>query len=412
MTPTFFTKRRRHGRLLQRYGHGTMSPMNSPESSFFLIFTGAAILATVALQFRQPILVAYIALGILLGPFGFGVVSDTELLVRFSHIGIAFLLFMLGLNLQPQRLIRLFGRMTIVTTGSCLIFAAVGAGIAHTFGFKPIESLVIGVAMMFSSTIIALKLLPTTALHHKHTGELVIGIALLQDVIAILALILFTGDASRRDFMHVGLALLSLPVLALAAGVAVRYMLVPLLSRFNRYKEYLLLAAVGWCLGVAELAHVIGLSREIGAFIAGVALASSPIAFYIVEQLKPLRDFFLVLFFFSVGAGFNHELLPNVMMAAVALTAAMLILKPLVLALLLRVVKEPWDTSWEIGFRLGHCSEFSLLLAWLAFNSGLLGESASVLIQTTTIITMLAASYIIMFRYPSPIAVSDKLRRD
>lgn len=386
--------------------------MGSLESSFFLIFTGAALLATVALQLRQPILVAYIALGALLGPFGFGAVNDTELLNQISRIGIAFLLFMLGLDLQPQSLMRLFGRMTLVTAGSSLAFALAGFAIALLFGFGTVESAVIGVTMMFSSTIIALKLLPTTALHHKHTGELVIGVALLQDVLAILALILLAGDPESHDPGNLALTLVALPSLAIIAGAAVRFVLVPLLLRFDRYKEYILLLAVGWCLGVAELAHAAGLSREIGAFIAGVALASSPIAFYIAEQLKTLRDFFLVMFFFTVGAGFNHGLLGDVTLAAIVLAAVMLVLKPVVFAALLKAVKEPPDVAWEIGFRLGHCSEFSLLLAYLAVSSGLLGETASVLIQATTIATMLVASYIVVFRYPSPIAVSDRLRRD
>lgn len=386
--------------------------MGSTESSFFLIFTGAAILATLALQLRQPILVAYIVLGALLGPYGFGAVNDTELLSEISRVGIAFLLFMLGLDLQPQSLMRLFGRMSLVTAGSSLVFAVVGTLIALAFGFGHVEALVIGVTMMFSSTIISLKLLPTTALHHKHTGELVIGITLLQDVLAILALIVIAGGPEARQVNHLGVTLISLPLLAIVAGVAVRFLLVPLLQRFDRYKEYILLLAVGWCLGVAEVAHIAGLSREIGAFIAGVALASSPISFYIAGQLKTLRDFFLVMFFFTVGAGLNHHLLGDVTVAAIALGGAMLIIKPIVFSFLLRRVQEPKDVAWEIGFRLGHCSEFSLLLAYLAASTGLLGETASVLVQATTIVTMLVASYIVVFRYPSPIAVSDRLRRD
>ncbi len=385
--------------------------MANLESSLFLIFTGAAIMATLALQLRQPILVAYIALGALAGPYGFGLISNTDMLADLSHTGIAFLLFMLGLDLQPQSLMRLFGRMSLVTAGSSFCFAAAGYGIALAFGFTQTESLVIGITMMFSSTIIALKLLPTTALHHKHTGELVIGIALLQDVLAILALVVIAGPA-EEGLSGLALTLPALPMLAIAAGLAVRFLLVPLFSRFDRYKEYILLLAIGWCLGVSELAHYWGLSREIGAFIAGVALASSPISFYIAEQLKSLRDFFLVMFFFTVGAGLNHHLLGKVIFAVLALSTAMLILKPVVISLLLRVVKEDRNVAWEIGFRLGHCSEFSLMLVFLAVQAGMLGETASVLVQATTILTMLVASYIVVFRYPSPIAVSDHLRRD
>jgi len=382
------------------------------ESSFFLIFTGAALLATLALQLRQPIIVAYIVLGAVLGPYGFSAVSDTAMLETISRIGIVFLLFLLGLDLQPQSLMRLFGRMAFVAFGSSLLFALAGTLIGYAYGFTSIESIVIGVAMMFSSTIISLKLLPTTALHHKHTGELVIGITLLQDVLAIIALILLSGKPEDRNLAHLGLTLVSLPALAILAGATVRWLLVPLLMRFDRFKEYVFLLAIGWCLGVAELAEMLGLSREIGAFVAGVALASSPIAFYIAEQLKPLRDFFLVMFFFSVGASFNYGLLGAIWMPALALTLLMLVLKPVVFATLLRATRESWRVGWEIGFRLGHCSEFSLLLAYIAVASGLLGERAALLVQATSIATMLLASYIVVFRYPSPIAISDRLRKD
>jgi hypothetical protein len=163
----------------------------------------------------------------------------------------------------------------------------------------------IGAAMMFSSTIIGLKLLPTTALHHRHVGEIIISVLLLQDIIAILILLLLEG--LRRDVLDLTdtlLLIVSLPALAGFAFVFERYVLVRVIQRFDTIQEYVFLVAVGWCLGVAQLGHTMGLSYEMGAFIAGVALATSPIATFIAESLKPLRDFFLIMFFFALGAGF------------------------------------------------------------------------------------------------------------
>lgn len=381
-------------------------------TSFFLIFSGAAVLASVALFSRQPLLVAYIVLGALLGPYGLEAVTDTSLLADIAHIGIIFLLFLLGLDMQPAHLMHMLKKATLVALFSSILFLGIGYGLGILFNFSQTEALIIGAAMMFSSTIIGIKLLPTTVLHHKHTGELVVGLLLLQDVIAILVLLLLNSGSGEDPAVMFLLSMAALPTLVLIAWGAVRFVLLPLLMRFDRFHEYIFLVAIGWCLGIAELAVVMGLSAEMGAFIAGVTLATSPISQYIATSLKPLRDFFLILFFFSVGASFNLTLLDDILLPALALTTAVLALKPLVFRGLLRGISESSATSWEIGFRLGQISEFSLLIAYLAFNSELIGSEASHAIQATAILSFLLSTYIVIFRYPSPIAVKDSLRRD
>ncbi|MDE0931713.1 MAG: cation:proton antiporter, partial [Halioglobus sp.] len=156
----------------------------------------------------------------------------------------------------------------------------------------------------------------------------------------------------------------------------------------------------------------LGLSAEIGAFIAGVTIATSPISQYIAINLKPLRDFFLILFFFSVGARFNLALLYQVLVPAILLSALVLALKPVVYRYLLKGVSEERSMGWDLGFRLGQASEFSLLIAYVAIGGALISEQASLLIQATTIITLLVSSYIVVLNYPTPIAISDHLRRD
>ena len=176
--------------------------------------------------------------------------------------------------------------------------------------------------MMFSSTIIGIKLLPTTILHHQHTGEIMISVLLLQDLLAIFVLLFFAPlAASGNILVDISLVVFGLPALLLFAYVAERFFLQRLLAKFNRIKEYLFLLAIAWCLAMAQLAILFGLSAEIGAFIAGISLAASPIAFYIAESLKPLRDFFLVIFFFSVGALFNLNYLTKVIFPAVILAS-------------------------------------------------------------------------------------------
>ena len=380
---------------------------------FFFIFSGGAIIASLALFGRQPLLVAYILLGAILGPFGLGLVSDIALISEIGSIGIIFLLFLLGLDMQPQALWRVLREVTHVTLISSAVFAGIGYVVANLFGYSTIESIIIGTGMMFSSTFIGIKLLPTTALHHKHSGELMVGMLLMQDFLAIFVLLLIiSGDFNSQNLIPLGKTLLALPALAIASFLTVRFILLPLITRFDRIGEYVFLLATGWCLGIAEAAHYLGLSREIGAFLAGIAMATSPIAQFIALNLKPLRDFFLILFFFSLGAGFNLSLLSAIIVPAALLASLMLVIKPFIYHRLLRSHSETESLAWDIGFRLGQNSEFSLMIAYLAFSTGLIGTHSSHLIQAVAIITFLVSSYIVVFNFPSPIATNDKLRRD
>ncbi len=381
--------------------------------AFFIIFSGAAVLASLALYTRQPILVAYIALGIALGPFGFEVIENVSYISEMSHIGIIFLLFLLGLDMQPSALLAVLKKATSVAILSSLLFAASGFLIGQIFGFTFIESIVIGMASMFSSTIIGIKLLPTTVLHHRHTGELMVGLLLIQDFIAIFCLlVLLSGSEGRIQPQPLITALIALPLITGAAYLFVKYVLLTLISKFDRFHEYIFLVAIGWCLGLAELAELLNLSAEIGAFIAGITIATSPIAQYIALSLKPLRDFFLVLFFFSLGAQLNIELLPSIIIGAAVYAVVMLGVKPVTFYFLLRQQSEKKHLAWDLGFRLGQISEFSLLIAFVASTNGLIGQAASVFIQSAAIITFIASSYIVTFNFPNPIATSDKLRRD
>ena len=381
--------------------------------TIFLIFAGAAALATLALYARQSLLVVYIVLGILLGPSVSNLVSDPALIKSLSHIGIIFLLFLLGVNLGPQKLIEQFRMSTIVTGASSLLFLLTGFVLALLLGFSVIEALVIGAAMMFSSTIIALKLLPTTVLHHQHTGEIIISILLFQDLIAILILMLLPADwQAGFPFMQILKLLASLFGLLAFALLFERYVLIKLIARFDRIQEYIFLMAIGWCLSMAELASLFGLSAEIGAFIAGIVLATNPIALYIGESLKPLRDFFLVIFFFALGASFDLHIIGEVLLPSLLIATVFMLLKPYSFRWLLGSVGEAGDRRLEIGVRLGQVSEFSLFIAVLALELGVIGTRASYLIQVSTLLTFMVSSWYIVMRYPTPISTSDKLRRD
>ena len=380
----------------------------------YVVFASAAVLATVALITRQSMLVAYMIVGIILGPWGLKLIGNAGIINGIGNIGIIFLLFLLGLHLPPQKLLNVFKQISWVTFGSALIFGLIGYWLAYLFHFTPMECFIIGSAMTFSSTIFGIKLLPTTVLHHQHTGEMVIGILLLQDILAILILIFMNSakTAATTWFIDIPTVILELLTILFFAFLFTRFFLVKLFVYFSRIKEYIFLVAVAWCLGMSLLTEQLGFSMDIGAFIAGVSLATSPIALYIADRLRSIRDFCLVLFFFSIGANFNLTYLPAVIIPALIFSAILLLAKPTIYYLFLRLVKEPAKVSWEVGFRLNQISEFSLIIAYMGLQLHLLSNEATYLIEAITIITLIVSSYLIIFRYPTPIALSDKLRRD
>ncbi len=379
---------------------------------FVLIFAGAAFFATIFLYLKQPVILAYIAFGIAAGPLGFGLIKEPDHIEQLSHIGVILLLYLLGMNLKPDRLYHLFSKTAIVTLLTSLAFLVVTAAAALAFGFSYIESLIIGAALMFSSTIISLKLIPTTALHHKHTGEMMISVLLMQDVIAILLIVMITGGQGDNVTVAIAMLFVKLIVLAVVAYGLVKYVINKLFLRFDIIKEYTFLLALGWGMLGAGVAHAIGLSYEMGAFVAGVAFASSPVSMVVAEQLKPLRDFFLILFFFSIGAHFNYLVTQQVLLAGIVISILIVIMKPLVFQQGFQFIGESKKFSAELGARLGQGSEFSLLVSYSALAAGLIDLRASYLIQMVVILTFVLSTYWVVNRYRTPISSTEKNRSD
>ena len=378
--------------------------------SIFLIFVGAALFASLALFARQPLIIVYIVLGCLMGPYVLNWAGDSHLLYEIGEIGIIFLLFLVGLDLPPNKLRNVLANSIVSAVASSIVFFVIGFSVLYAFGFSTVESIIAGIAMMFSSTILGVKLLPTTVLHHRHIGEIVISLLLIQDLFAIVALLILNMMNKDAAIEHWLVTAASLPLVGIVATVGVRYGIKPLLQKFDVYSEFIFLLSIGWCLGIASLAYASGLTLEIGAFIAGVAMANLSVSQYIANALRPLRDFFLVLFFFSVGAGINPLILIKLAVPTFVLAVILIFAKPAVFQILLRTQGENRNTAKEVSIRLGQASEFSLLIVYLTV--GLLTIEASHVIKGATIITLLASTYLVVFRYPNPIAVSPELRRE
>lgn len=379
---------------------------------FVLIFAGAALFATVFLYLKQPVILAYIGLGIAAGPWGLGLIKETEHIKELSHIGVILLLYLLGISLKPDRLLHLFSKTAVVTLLTSMIFLVMTAVVTYAFGFGFIESITVGAALMFSSTIISLKLIPTTALHHKHTGEMMISVLLMQDIIAIMLIVMLTGGQGENASLTIALLFLKLVALAAIAFVLVRYVVNNLFLRFDIIQEYTFLLALGWGMLGAGVAEFIGLSYEMGAFIAGVAFASSPVSMVIAEQLKPLRDFFLILFFFSIGAQFNFLVTHEVLLAGITIAILIVVLKPLVFKQGFQLIGENKNFSMELGARLGQGSEFSLLVSYSALAAGIIDMRASYLIQMVVIVSFVLSTYWVVYRYRTPISSTEKNRMD
>ena len=389
-----------------------MADYSNITYELIVIFAGSAIFATAFLYLKQPVMLAYIVLGMIAGPWGLGVIKSASHLEELSHLGIILLLFLIGLNLPPERLLKLFSKTMMLTLLSSAVFMASTTAMLLFFGYGITESIIVGAAMMFSSTIVSLKLIPTTTLHHKHRGEMMTSVLLMQDVIAIVLILMLTSGSQENVQLTALLLLLKFIAMSTTCYFIVRYVINALLIRFDIFSEYVFLLSLGWGLLGAGVAKYLGLSYEMGAFVAGVTFASSPIAMVVAENLKPIRDFFLILFFFAIGANINLMMAERVLVDAMIVALGVVIFKPLVFRLCFQRIGENDKNSWELGARLGQASEFSILVAFTAFTAGQISEQASYLIQTTVVITFIISTYWVVHKYPTPISAEASHRKD
>ncbi len=377
-----------------------------------VIFAGATIFATVFLYLKQPVMLAYIAFGMVAGPWGLGIIKTADHIEQLSHLGIILLLFLIGINLKPERLLKLFSQTAILTLLTSALFMLLATAMAKMFSYGMRESLIIGAAMMFSSTIVGLKLIPTTTLHHQHRGEMMTSVLLMQDVIAIVLILMLSSGTQENVPLTALFLLIKFIALVLVSFFTVRYVVNALFQRFDIITEYVFLLSLGWGLLGAGVASYIGLSYEMGAFIAGVTFASSPVAMVVAENLKPLRDFFLILFFFAIGANINFLMAGHVLLDASIIAIVLVLFKPVIFRYGFQWIGEPTNTSAELGSRLGQASEFSILVALTALGGGFISEQASYLIQTVVVMTFILSTYWVVYRYPTPISADASHRKD
>lgn len=363
----------------------------------------AAVAGAIAVRLRQPLIVAFIAVGVLAGPSAFGVVSASHEIELLAELGIALLLFAVGLKLDV-RLIRSTGPVALIAgVGQMAFTGTAGFGLALALGLDTVTAAYVGLALTFSSTIIVVKLLSDRREIDELHGRIALGILIVQDIAVVLAMIALTaigsggGEGVVTEVLLVvakGVALLG------GVGLAMRYALTPLLHRVAHLPELLILSAIALGIGLAAIGDMLGFSREVGAFLAGVALGSTPYRDAIGGRLVPLRDFLLLFFFVDLGSdidlgGLGGELVTAAVLSLFALTA-----KPLIVMAITGALGYRKRVGFLAGVSLGQISEFSLILAALGVSLGHLDDDGLGLIAAIGLITISASTYAINYAHP------------
>lgn len=364
-----------------------------------IVLVIAAAVSIVMRLLRQPLIIGYIFTGIVVGPSLLGLIKNDRIAFdTFSDIGIALLLFIIGLELNVA-IIRRLGRVVVVTAAAILaVVGALGYAISLAFDFNSIESLIIGLSLFFSSTIIIAKVLSDKKQLTRLHGRIALGIILFDDIVATFALLFIASGSGGRLGAHEAIWLVVKGLGLLAVMVLVASKLLPKLSKFMASsQEMLFLFAISWGFGIATLVNAAGYSIEVGALFAGVALAHLPYAPEIGARLKPLRDFFIILFFIVLGEGLSLHHLQSVLWPAIVFSLIVLVVKPLVVMAALGTSRYTKRTSFKTAINLSQISEFSIIVAVLAHSAGFVGEDVSAIITLVAIITIAVSTYLMHY---------------
>jgi len=374
-----------------------------------IIVVLATCVALVMKAFKQPLIVGYIATGVLVGPYALNILHSKEEIELFSKIGITILLFIVGLSLNPD-IVREVGKTSLITGLGQVIFTSFfGYIIMRLFGYGDVASLYAAVALTFSSTIIILKLLTDRGDTGKLYGKISIGFLLVQDLVATLILLAVTVVGSTMVIGGLGASLAGTAgveiasLLAKGVGVSILLYLISkyILPRASHYiagnQEVLFIFSIAWGLGLSSLFYVLGFSLEIGALVAGVTLAVSPFAYEIGARMKPLRDFFIILFFILLGAQMVLSEVSGLLVPAIVLSLFVLIGNPIIVYVLMNILGYRSKTSFMAGLTVAQISEFSLILIALGLTLGHIDQSLASLITIVGIITITGSTYFILY---------------
>ncbi len=375
------------------------------ELSIILVI--ATLISLIMRLLRQPFIVGYILTGILAGPYVLNILQSHGEMELFAKIGIAILLFILGLTLNPD-IIKEVGKTSfIIGIGQITFTSLIGFLLVKFLGFNLLSSLYIAVALTFSSTIIVLKLLNDRGDNDKLYGKISMGLLLVQDLVAV---IIFLGITTIGSVLNSGEATSFLIIakdlfmVLFYGGFATlilyfisKYFLPKLFNFVGGNQEILFIFSIAWGLGLASFFLYLGLSIEIGALIAGIMLAVSPFAYEIGAKMKPLRDFFIIIFFILLGSQVVLSSFSIILTPALILSLFVLIGNPLIVYMLLNLLKYPTRTAFMGGLLISQVSVFSLILVALGYSFGHISENIVSLVTLVTIITIVGSTYLVHY---------------
>ncbi len=360
----------------------------------------ASFLSIIFRYLKQPPILAYILTGVILGPLAIIYLESQDVLRGLSEIGITLLLFMLGLELRFSEL-RSVGKISIITGIGQIVFTTViGFLIATLLGFSPLVSFYIAIALTFSSTIIIVKLLSDKKDLNSLYGKISVGFLLVQDFVAILALILLSGfigggAVSLNDF-----AIVILKAVVIFGWVIVlsRKFLPLITNKIAHSQELLFLFSLAWAFGIAALVSspAIGFSIEIGGFLAGLSLANTYESYQITAKIRPLRDFFITIFFVTLGMGLVISDLSSIILPGVILSIFVLVGNPLIVMILMGILGYRKRTGFLSGLTVAQISEFSLIVMYMGARLGHVSDRDVALITFVGAITFVLSTYMIL----------------
>lgn len=364
----------------------------------------AAAIGIVAKLLKQPVILAYLVTGVVIGAAGFTGLIDKETFHVFSSLGIMLLLFLVGLEINYTSL-RLVGKASIVVGLSQIAFTAlIGYGLATLLGFAPLPALYLAVALTFSSTIIVVKLLSDRKDLQSLYGRISVGFLLVQDFVAIIILIFLAGLGGGAGVANVTSSPFLQALLTILEGVALfalmlwlgRKVLPPLFDRVARSEELLFLISLAWLFAVVAAVSKLGFSIEIAGFMAGLALANSSERFQIASRIAPLRDFFILIFFVILGSSVVFSSVAGLIVPIIVLSLFVLIGNPLIVLIVMGLMGYRKRTSFFSGITVAQISEFSLILVAMGVTVGHVGDDVVAVVTAVGVITIALSVYAIM----------------
>lgn len=359
----------------------------------------ATVFGIIAKLLKQPLIIAYIVTGFILGPSIFGFIHGQETASLFSTIGIAFLLFIVGMELSAEKLSELGRKTTLLGFMQVILTALGGYILSRLLGFDNVVSGYIGIILSFSSTVIVVNLLTEKKAIANLYGKIAVGVLILQDIAALFVLVFLGGFKGGEDISLLVFAsiLIKALLLFLAAYLVSNLLINKVFNYIAHSPDLLFLSSIAWCFAVAGFAFLLGFSIEMGAFIAGLSLASLPYSEEITLKLSPLRDFFLILFFITLGMQVNWSGISTLILPLIALVVFVVFFKSLIVLVSMGSLGFTKRTSFYTAMSLSQVSEFSLIIAAMGLSIGHLNESVVSLIILVTITTILTSTYLITF---------------